>query len=302
MEKPFGNLMIKTQDLALKTSLVRSTTTYFGMGVLLAFLFLYLYYPISPGLVIDWWTRSEYSHGFLIPFITGYLIWARREQFRLNAVRPSVMGFGVFALGTLLYLLAAVGKEEFLMRVSMPLTLIGLIYFIAGAKFAKICLFPIGYLLFMIPVPYTFFRDISLVLRFFDAKVSAGVINRLGIPLFREGYVLHLPNISLEVADACSGVFSIVSLLALGIVYIERTQTNLHKKIFMWASIIPIAVFVNVVRIVTITVLVYGVGEWVLETTFHKVAGTFNFLLGFLAIVYLGRLLNRRSWLKEAVR
>jgi len=251
-------------------------------------------------MVFDWWSYSLYSHGFLIPLISGYLVWRRRKDLQECPRRSSLVGLGVFLLGLGLFVLGWSGEEEFIQRLSLLATLLGLVYFLTGKQTAKLCLFPIGYLLLMIPIPFTVYKAAALDLRLLDATLATSWLSFIGIPVFREGYLLHLPRITLEVADGCSGFLSIVTMLALGILYLYQLQTG--WKSVLWMSLIPIAVLSNVVRIVSIAVLTYFFGEWVLGSTFHRLSGTFNFLLGFMSLVILRNGLDRVSLRKEAKR
>jgi exosortase len=157
----------------------------------------------------------------------------------------------------------------------------------------QLTLFPLSYLFLMIPIPHTAFKAISLRLRLFDAHVAASWVSWLGIPILQDGYLLFLPKVTLEVADGCSGVLSVVSLLAIGILYVHLTQTSWLNKVVLWLSIVPIAIGANIARIVTISVSVYVFGDWILDTFFHELGGTFNFLLGLLSIVLLGAFLTK---------
>src|SRR3989442_8029215 len=186
----------------------------FLQSVVLASLFLFLFYSTLKGMVFDWWSYSLYSHGFLIPLISGYLVWRRRKDFRECLKRSSLGGFGVFLLGLGFFVLGWLGEEELIQRLSLPATLIGLVYFLGGKQMAKLCLFPIGYLLLMIPIPFTVYKAAALDLRLLDAKLATSWLSFIGIPVFREGYLLRLPRITLDVADGCSGFLSIVTMLA----------------------------------------------------------------------------------------
>lgn len=259
----------------------------------LGFVFVFLFYPVIQGLVLDWSTHYEYSHGFLIPLLSGYLIWCRRRELQECSGETSLAGFGILLFGLTFYVLGLSGQEEFVQRLSLPVTLAGLVYFLAGRRITKISLFPIGYLFLMIPIPFTLYKAIALELRLLDAKLVASWSSFLGVPVFREGYLIYLPNITLEVADGCSGVLSILALVALGTFYINQIELPMGGKSLLWGLLIPVSVLANVVRIVTIVFLVHYSGEWVLQTTFHKLSGTFNFLLGFMTIALVGFMLKR---------
>jgi exosortase len=134
---------------------------------------------------------------------------------------------------------------------------------------------------------------LSLRLRFWDSEVVAYIASGLGVPLFREGYLLHLPQATLEVADACSGFFSILSLFAIGVFYIYLLKIGFGFKVLLSLLLVPIGSMTNIVRIATLVLLVHYSGLWALDSTFHKFSGTFNFILGFSAILAVGRVTER---------
>ena len=266
----------------------------------LALLFVIVFYPVLKGIAQDWWIHTDYSYGFtdysygfIVSLLSGFLIWNRRKELKKCPKTHSLLGLALFLVGLGFFLLGWVGQEEFVQNLSFPLTLLGLVYFLAGTKVFKLVLFPIGYLFLMIPIPYTFYKSISLNLRLLDADLATLWSSTLGVPIFQEGYLLHLPHITLEVADVCSGVFSMIALLALGIFYIHLLQLRSWKKLLLWALLIPVAVLTNIIRIVMIVVIVHYSGNWILDTTFHLFGGTFSFLLGFMAIVLAGFLVDR---------
>lgn len=257
-------------------------------GVVLVSLFLGLYGPTIRGLVADWVTFYTHSHGFMIVALSAYLLWSRRRNLLSSLGKPSLGGLPVLLLGLGVFSVGALGGEELAERASLPITLFGLFFYLFGLEMARVVAFPVLYLFLMVPLPYTLFRDIAYALRLFDAKVVAWATSSLGIPIFLEGFMLHLPEISLEVADGCSGAFSSVALIALGIFYIHEMQRP--KKILLWLLLVPIAVLANVVRIFVITVGVYYFGDWMLRSWVHQFSGVFNFLLGFGALVLLSTL------------
>jgi exosortase len=260
---------------------------------ILVCLFVLVFYPVIQGLAWDWWTHSEYSHGFLLPLLSGFLIWRCRKELQDCTKKTSLVGFGVFVMGLGIYLVGWVGQEEFVQRLALPVTLGGLIYFLLGKEVFRLCSFPIGYLFLMIPIPYTVYKEIALKLRLLDAGIVSSWSSFFGVPVFQEGYLLHLPNITLEVADGCSGVLSIVALLSLGILYVHLTTIPFWKKALLWMLLIPVSILANVIRIVTIVALVHYSGQWILYTSFHRLNGTFNFLLGFMTIVLITLMMKR---------
>ncbi len=258
----------------------------------LAGLVVYAFYPVLAGLVTDWWTHREYSHAFLVPGISAYLLWRRRRDLS-SSPTPSVAGLGVFLLGLVMLILGSITDEEFIQRLAFPVTLTGLVHCLAGSPAAKACLFPFGYLLLMIPIPFPVYKAMALQLRLFDAALVASWASTLGVPVFLDGYLLHLPRITLEVADSCSGTLSIFALVTLGTFYISQLEMPLVRKAVLWTVMIPVSVLANVIRILIVVVLVHFSGNWVLDTTFHKLTGTVNFVLGFAFVMLIGSAIRR---------
>jgi exosortase len=269
-------------------------------SVLIVSSFGYLYYRVFLGLVNDWWSNSAYSHGVLIPFLSGYLIWQRRKELSDAHKQPSYIGFGIFLLGLISFIVGTVGGEEIIQRLSLPLSLLGLVFYLGGSQVVRLCLFPVAYLVMMIPLPFPIYRLASLRLRLFDSRVAEAVLPFLGVPVYREGYFLFLPNVVLEVADACSGVLSIVALMAIGVFYVHQVRSQ--RRLLLWLAIVPIAVAANAIRIVLVSAMSHHLGDWVLGTTFHRLTGTFNFLLGFLVLVMMHQALERILPKKNCLR
>ena len=147
----------------------------------------------------------------------------------------------------------------------------------------------------MIPFPYVLVNTIVNYLMFFDAKHAATILQLLGIPIYLDSNFLHLPNITLEVADGCSGIKSIFALFVLGIFYSHLLPLSGRLKVLVVASTIPLAVITNLFRIIVTVGLTYYIGPVVLESLFHKLHGTFNFLLSFLLLIVLAELLRKKS-------
>ncbi len=170
-------------------------------------------------LVMAWYTDDNYSHGFLIVPVALYLAWERRARFQATEIRPSVFGLVVVA-GSLLLLTAGIlGSELFTTRVSIIGTLVGVMLFLFGWGRLRVLAFPIAFLLLMIPIPSIIFNQIAFPLQIFASRVGESALELSNIPVLREGNVLILANTTLEVAEACSGIRSLVSLITLAIVF-----------------------------------------------------------------------------------
>jgi exosortase len=269
-----------------------SMGTYLKFGLLIC-LVLFLYFPDITSMVSDWASKKEYSHGFLIPLISAYIIWTQRAALRLSPMQPDVKGIFILIIGIALLILGNVAFEPYTRRFSLIITMLGLIYFLGGIKIGRILLFPVGYLVFMIPIPYIIMKTIAVNLRLISAKITFFTLNLIGIPIVREGVNLELPNISLEVADLCTGILSIVAITALSVLYAYFTQRHLLSKIALVVFSIPIAIFSNMFRLMVTVGLAYAFGEKVLGSVVHQFHGTFNFLITIALLVLLGSLIRK---------
>ncbi len=256
-------------------------------------LFLLLYGTLLPGLMSDWYTNSIYSYGFFVPVVSCYFIWRKTAELKTIPIVSTLWGCAPLVMTVALYLFGQVVADTFVMRISMVLALVALTQMIFGNYYLKALAFPLFYLFFMIPFPYLLVKEAVNVLMFFDAAQSAKVLQILGIPIFLESNFLHLPNITLEVADVCSGISSVFALFVLGLAYAYCLPVPPMLKTLLVASTVPVAVLVNLFRIVVTSALAYRLGPIVLESYFHKLYGTFNFLLSVTLLVIMGEILRK---------
>ena len=178
-----------------------------------------VFWQVFVRLVDAWIVDGNYSHGFLIIPIALYFVWERRARLAAVPLQPSWMGLAVFGAGILILLAGLWGSELFLSRFALIPVLAGIVWFVLGWNHLKILAFPIGFLLLMIPIPSIIFNQVAFPLQMFASRVGEWAIAAVGIPVLREGNVLVLAHTTLEVAEACSGIRSLVSLITLGIVY-----------------------------------------------------------------------------------
>jgi exosortase len=254
-----------------------------------------LYAPLFPGLVREWAEFPNLSHGFAIPLIAAYLVWARADRLRATPIVPSVWGLPVLVLGLGALVVGVHGEEPFLARISLPVTLLGMTMFLAGLRITREVWIGIAYLAFMIPLPWATIKLITYRSRLFDAAVSAEILNRVGVPVYQDGVMLHLPSITLEVADACSSIPAIAALLSLGVAYGSMVQRPLWVRAVLVLSTLPFAIGANILRIVTTAWAAYSIGHWTLRTAYHMFNGTVNFMITFLLLLALDTALARLS-------
>ncbi|MEW5948564.1 MAG: exosortase A [Thermodesulfobacteriota bacterium] len=276
-----------------------SNLIYLQLGLILGLFFL-LYYPVITKLVSDWGIDDNYSHGYLIPFITGYMIWSIRKDLKKIEPTPGNLGLVLLVPGLCQLLVARVGSEFFLQRTSMILVLFGLSLFLMGKKFTRKVSFPIAYLFFMIPVPAIIWDKIAFPMKLFASYLAVKVIGLIGIPIFREGNILHLANTTLEVADACSGLRSLTSLLALSAALVFFTGHSTFKKWLLFLSAVPIAILTNIIRLTVTAGLASRYGEAIAKGFLHEFSGWLIFLLGLAMLMGVNALLSQK--IKSEIR
>jgi len=252
-----------------------------------------VYFPILRSMADQWWDDPNYSHGFLVPVIAGFLVYLRRDQLRTATVAPWNPGLIVIllALGQLAF--GKLAFEYFTMRSSLVPLLAGMVLYFFGLQVFRLLLLPLGYLLLMVPLPYIVYDAAAFPLKLFVTKVSVWVLKLVGIAVVREGNIIMFPNVTLEVADACSGMRSLVSFLALGIAYAVLTTTSAARRLLIVVAALAIAIFNNILRVVITGILAQFWGADVAKGFFHEFAGLAIFLLGMAMLVGVGALVQR---------
>ncbi|MGV8056415.1 MAG: exosortase/archaeosortase family protein [Smithellaceae bacterium] len=245
-------------------------------------------------LITDWTSDENYSHGFLVPLVAVYMIWGKRHDLTTQIVNPSWYGLLIVATGLVLHVLGNLGAELFTVRIAMILTVYGLVLSYTGNAIATKLAFPIAYLVFMIPVPSLIWNSASFPLQLLASKLASVAIEAIGIPVLREGNVLHLAKVNLEVVDACSGLRSLVALLALSAAFAFFTSLSNSRRWTLFLAAFPIAIVMNIVRLVLTATLAHIAGEGAAEGFLHQVSGLFTFVGGF-ALLYSVYLLLSHS-------
>lgn len=268
--------------------------------------FAFLYADVFRGLWRDWSTDDNYSHGFLILPVAAYLTWERRESLRFEAPQPRVLGLLV-VLGSLgILAIGILGAEMFLTRVSMIGVLAGGVLFTLGWPHLKILLFPLAFLILMIPLPAIIFNQIAFPLQLLASQTGQVGLGALDIPVFREGNIIVLASTTLEVAEACSGIRSLVSLLTLGIVFGYLVDSRAWVRVLLALATVPIAVASNGIRVAGIGVMANAYGAEAAEGFMHTFSGWLIFVVAFGMLLVLYRILvgvfpDRRPGSTQAV-
>ena len=252
-----------------------------------------VYHAIVPKMVLNWAGDDNYSHGFLVPIIAAYLAYMRKDALLSAEIRPANTGLAIIGLGLIMLLFGWLATEYFTMRASLIVILGGSILYLFGWRVFLILLAPLTYLFLMVPIPYIIYDAAAFPLKLFVTKVSVISMKALGIVVAHEGNILMFPNITLEVADACSGLRSIMSLLALGAAYAFVLHSRKRDQVILILSTLPIAVFTNCLRVIATGILAQFFGAAAAEGFFHEFAGLFVFAGAVIMFVALGSLLKR---------
>ena len=275
--------------------LLKNQRQLMGMLILLLVALGIVYWPIVVPMVKQWAADDNYSHGFLVPFIAGYLAYMRRDELLAAEVRPSNYGLAIICFGLSMLLMGWIATEYYTMRSSLVVIVAGSVLYLLGWEIFKILLAPLAYLLLMVPIPAVIYDAAAFPLKLFVTKVSVLALKAMGIVVWQEGNILMFPNITLEVADACSGLRSIMSLLALGAAYAFVLHTRTRDRVILILGTLPIAVFTNCLRVIATGVLAQYFGTAAAEGFFHEFAGFFVFFGAVVMFVALGALLKRWS-------
>ena len=260
---------------------------------LIAFGFAIVYWRVFQRLIQDWIVDGNYSHGWLIVPLAGYFAWERREKLRATPIRPSWFGL-VVLVGSIFVLLAGLyGSEFFITRISLLGTIAGTVLFLFGWKHLRILAFPIAFLILMIPIPAIVLNKIAFPLQLFASRVGESAISAANIPVLREGNVLVLASTTLEVAEACSGIRSLVSLITLGLIYGYFADSRTWVRVVIVASTIPIAILANGARVAGTGMAAHWIGPQAAEGFFHEFSGWALFLVAFVMMLIILKIIHR---------
>jgi exosortase len=271
---------------------IRGPQALFKFGLCTAALAV-LYYPILRGLVDDWINLPDDSLGFLAPLISAHLIWKQSAKLERLPLSPGNMGILLVILGLFLLILGNLAAEHFTARISLIFVLAGMTWYLLGLPHLRPVFLAIAYLVFMIPLPSILFDNITFPLQLLASKLAVGSLQLLGIPVLREGNVIHLAGNSLEVAEACSGLKSLSSLLALGIIFAYFSQRLFWKRALLVLACVPIAVIVNALRVSVTGALTHYHGMAAASGFFHSFTGYVLFMAAFSMMVLVGLVLSR---------
>jgi exosortase len=258
----------------------------------LSALVLIMYASVLSSLAKQWWNDPNYGHGFFVPVFAGCVLWSQRDRWRALPFRPNNVGFAIMLFAIALRVLGTLGAELFISRLSLVILISGIVVFLAGSRMLKSIAFPIGYLLFMIPLPAIVYYQLTMPLQLWASRFGASGLVAVGIHTVREGNLLILPNCTLNVVEACSGIRSLLSLLAAVVAYGYLAERSTWKRIVLAVASVPIAIAANGLRLVATGVLSYFYGPSVDSGVAHLGLGLSFFTLAFLSILSVHKFLR----------
>ena len=274
--------------MSMKNPLKSHTTEF-----LLAGMFILTYIPTSLWMWDRWFARdSYYSHGILIPFVSGFLVWQMRDELAAIKPRRSPWGMPLIITGLCVHLMSSLLRVYFTSGFSMLVVLSGLVLFFYGSKTLKKITFPVAFLIFMIPVPLVVITNISFKMKIFAAQIATAALNSMGLEAVRSGSVLKMQHTYVVVDDICSGLRSLISLTALGSIFAWWMKGPMPKRILLFCSTIPIAIATNVLRIVFLSFVSEVWGSQYATGFVHDFSGFMVFALAFVLLYAVGKVLE----------
>jgi len=255
-------------------------------GTLLVLLILWLYSSILFHLAKQWSNDANFTHGFFVPAFSLFVLWQDRQRLARAPREPSSWGLLITAFALCVLVVGVLGAELFLSRISLLLLIAGLLILFRGWSLFRAVLFPWAFLFLMIPIPAIVFSQITFPLQILASKLAAVLLPLLGVPVLREGTIINLPAMPLEIAEACSGIRSLLSLVTLAIIYGYLAESRIWVRVALALAAIPIAVAANSLRIVGTGLLVQYWDPEKAQGFFHIFSGWLVFLVS-LAMLFL---------------
>lgn len=239
-----------------------------------------LYLPIVLRLARQVYGDANYSHALLVPFFCAFLVWRRRHDWKIAEKKPSNAGLILVIAAIALLYLASIGAELFISRASLVILLAGITLFVWGRASVRVVLFPLMFLLFAFPLPAILYNKLVLPLQLLSSRLAAAALEHITIvPVLREGNVLILPHCTLEVVEACSGIRSLLALVALAVGYSYLNERSKVVRGVLVGTMVPIAVIGNGVRVVCVALLANYLGAQTVESFLHPFSGVVIFLV-----------------------
>ncbi len=259
------------------------------------------YAPVLVKLVDQWIVNPDMGHGFFVPVIAAAIAWHKRGQIAGKLPKPNWWGLAIMIWAGFQLYIATLGAELFLARTSLVISIIGAVLLLGGTEYVRVFGFPLFLLFFMVPIPAVIYNQITFPLQIIASKVAENVIDWLQIPVIREGNVLILPQQTLNVVEACSGIRSLLTLTFLSLVYGYVFEKRTWVRVALFFSTIPIAIAANAGR-VAFTGVISQFKPELAEGWFHEAQGGVVFMIALAILIAFHQLLVRGAVFFEGRR
>lgn len=259
-----------------------------------------LYARVFPVWLEDLWSDPNYSHVYIVPIISGFVIWQRRRVLGTVSIHGSWLGLPLLLAGLGALLVGDIGAETFLMRSSLIVVIGGLVLCHLGPGMLRALAFPLAFCLFLVPMPAVFFYAMTARLQNIAAESGAFALDLLGVPVLLDGNVIQLSRVTLGVTEACSGIRSLITLIGLGVAWAYLMLPRFWMQIVLVASVVPITIVANAGRIVMTGLVSRWFGVEYAEGFFHFFSGWLVFIVAILGLLAVHGILRavspRQDW------
>ncbi len=257
-----------------------------------------IYYPTFVWMVDRWMAKDGYySHGFLVPLVCLVLVWMKKKELQDLKRGPQDTGYGMGLIiaGVGIHLISMWWRISFTSAISMIIVLAGLVLHFFGRGVLRKLLFPIAFLIFMVPIPLVAIANFSLKMKLFVAQAATIILNRLNMPAIRDGSMILMRNSYVEVGAPCSGLKSLISLSALSAVFAYLIKGSYLKKSILFLAAVPIAILSNMLRIALLCIVSEIYGMKVGLGFFHDFSGFLVFAIALALLLGVNKVLSVRS-------
>ncbi len=254
-------------------------------------LLLICYAPILYRLGVQWATDENMGHGFFVPVIAGFIAWQRRGELMATPRKPNGWGLFLVIFAAVEALAGTLGAELFTARTAFVIALVGVILYLGGTRWVRILAFPLLLLPFMIPIPAIIYAQLTLKLQMLASQLGEIMIGAMGIPVLRAGNTLQLPSQTLDIAEACSGIRSLMSLAFISLIYAYWSDRRVWMRWALLLATIPIAIGANGVR-VAVTGLLSEINTKLAQGAYHEAEGYIVFIVAMVALITIHKLIG----------
>lgn len=252
-----------------------------------------VYFPVLTSLVRQWASDENYSHGFIVVPFALLFAWRARKTLAAAEPRPHVLGLFVVILSVLGFLAGQLAAELFIARLSLLALIAGTILFLWGPVHLRKLSFSLALLLLAIPLPSIILNQVAFPLQLLASRAGEAAVSAAGIPILREGNVLVLPEMTLEVVEACSGIRSLASLVTLALILGKLAEPRPWARVALVVLAIPVAIATNAARVAGTGLAAAWAGRQAAEGFFHSFSGWLVFVVAFAALILCARILRR---------